>query len=232
MVGMTFLQIFLLANAFILGAVVTLAIQYGLAHRSNKKTATRQVAQANPVPAAVRERIAKQAEANFQGIVNRSSLQLQRDLGSTGAQLNKLLEKFGSDVLDDEMRLFRTNVADIRAHTQESLAEAQDQIGTQQTAILKSLSQRQADLDARLSAKQAELEAELDQSLAAEKAALTQRLHDNLNDAVLAFLLETLGHEVDLGAQADYLIATLEANKADLLQSAGATGPKKVEVKS
>jgi hypothetical protein len=130
------------------------------------------------------------------------------------------------------MRLFRDNVTEIRSHTQESLAAAQEQIGSQQTAILTSLSQRQADLEARLSAKQAELEAELETSMAAEKEAVYQRMYTKLNDAVLAFLLETLGHDVDLGAQADYLVATLDANKAELLQSAGVSAPKKVEVKS
>lgn len=230
---MSFLEIFLVANAFVIGVVVTLAVQYGLAHRRSTKAPAKASQQNTPVPAAVRERITKQAEENFQGIVNRSSLQLQHDLGATGTQLNKLLEKFGSEVLDDEMRLFRANVADIRANTQSSLSGAQDQIAVQQKAILESLATRQADLDAKLSGRQAELEAELEQSFAAQKDALTSRLNDKMNDAVLAFLLETLGHEVDLGAQADYLIATLEANKAELLETAvGPTTPASPGAKS
>lgn len=223
---MSFLQIFLFANAFLLGVVITLAVEYGLAHRKSKKPAARTANQNTPVPAAVRERIAKQAEENFQGIVNRSSLQLQHDLGVTGSQLGKLLEKFGSEVLDDEMRLFRENVAEIRGATQGSLASAQDQISEQQNAILKSLADRQADIDAKLAVRQTELEAQLEQSFAAEKDAVVQRMNETMNDAVMAFLLETLGHEVDLGAQADYLVATLEANKADLIASASSTSQK------
>jgi hypothetical protein len=222
---MNFLDIFLIANAFLLGVVITLAIQYFLAHKHSQKTATRSTSSA-PIPPAVRERMVKQAEQNFQGIVNRSALQLQHDLGTTGTQLNKLLEKFGSEVLDDEMRLFRANVADIRASTQGALSGAQDQISEQQTAILKSLATRQAELDDRLAKRQSELEAELEQSFAAQKDALAKQMNDKLNDAVVAFLLETLGHDVDLGAQADYLVATLEANKADLLASTtGAPAP-------
>lgn len=230
---MSFLEIFLAVNAFALGVVITLAVQYGLAHRrSQKQQPSGRNNQNVPVPAAVRERIAKQAEENFQGIVNRSALQLQHDLGATGTQLNKLLEKFGSEVLDDEMRLFRTNVADIRASTQGSLSGAQDEIATQQAAILKSLATRQADLDARMSQRQAELETELEQSFASQKEALTSQLNAKLNDAVLAFLLETLGHQVDLGAQADYLVATLEANKAELIESATGKPASKPEAKS
>ena len=151
---MSFLQLFLAANAFLLGIVITLAVQYGVAHRRSQKQSSNKAPQATPVPPAVRERIAKQAEENFKGIVNRSALQLQHDLGATGTQLNKLLEKFGSEVLDDEMRLFRSNVADIRASTQGSLSGAQDAIATQQAAILNSLATRQADLDARMTQRQ------------------------------------------------------------------------------
>lgn len=214
---MSTLQIFLVINAFLVGAAVTLAVQYWFAHRQGQAKPAR-VARDTPLPAAVRERLVKHAEENFQGIVNRSALQLQRDLGTTGSQLNKLLEKFGSEVLDDEMKLFRANVADIRASTQAALSGAQDDISKQQTAILQSLAARQADLEAKLSARQAEMESQMDASLAEEKARISEQLHQNLNDAVLAFLLETLGHEVDLGAQADYLIAMLDANKEALVK--------------
>jgi DNA anti-recombination protein RmuC len=214
---MTLAQIFLLVNAFILGAVVVLAIQYGLAHQRSKKAPAKSSSDA-PVPTAVRERIAKQAEVNFQGIVNRSALQLQHDLAGTGTQLNKLLEKFGSEVLDDEMKLFRQNVADIRATTQGSLSGAQDEITRQQTAILASLAKRQSELDAKLSQRQTELEAELETSFKEQKEQLTKQLNDKLTDSVTAFLLETLGHDVDLGAQADYLVSVLEANKQQLIK--------------
>ena len=79
-------------------------------------------------------------------------------------------------------------------------------------------------MEAKLSAKQTELEAQLEQSIQAEREALSAKMNEKLNDAVMAFLLETLGHEVDLGAQTDYLLKTLEANKAELVGSA--TGAK------
>lgn len=227
MVGMGLLELFLVTNAFLIGIVLTLAVQSGRAHQNAKKTVAKP-APNTPIPSAVRERLIKQAESNFQGIVNRSALQLQNDLGSTGTQLNKLLEKFGSEVLDDEMRMFRQNVAEIRANTQGALAGAQNQIAEQEKTILEALAKRQADMDARLSQRQVELEAELDKNFEAQQAAVTNKLNEKMNDAVLAFLLETLGHEVDLGAQADYLVATLEANKAALLESAvGSPGAKR-----
>lgn len=212
---MTFLDIFLLVNAFLIGVVIALAVQYGLAHRRAEKNLK---ADTNPVPKAVREKIAKQAEENFQGIVNRSALQLQSDLGTTGSHLNKLLEKFGAEVLDDEMKLFRDNVAQIRASTEGTLASAEEAITKQQSAILQSLATRQAELDKRMVEKQTQLETELQTSFAAQKEQLSTELNDKLSDAVNAFLLETLGHEVDLGAQSDYLVGVLEANKEQLVK--------------
>lgn len=223
---MTFLEIFLLANAFILGGVVTLAIQYGVAHKKGKKTGPASD-KVSPVPAAVRERIAKQAEENFQGIVNRSALQLQHDLGKTGETLGKQLDKFGSEVLEDEMKLFRANVSDLRTATQAALSGAQSEITAKQSELLASMAKREVEIAEAVEARRAELEAELEAAIAAEKEAVTERLNTKLNDAVIAFVLESLGHEVDLGAQADYLVATLDANKAELIESMIGASAKK-----
>ena len=210
---MDLIQLFLLVNGLLVGVALTLALQHFVAHRSAKfepKTGTQ------TVPTAVRERITKQAEQNFQGIVNRSALQLQRDLSSTTTELNKLLEKFGSEVLDEEIKLFREDVSAIRASTQSTLSGAQDEITTQQAALLKSLASRQKELDDIMVVKQKELEANLESSYSEQQSRLVEQLDTKLDDAMMAFLLETLGHDVDLGAQTDYLIRTLNDNKDDL----------------
>lgn len=51
-----------------------------------------------------------------------------------------------------------------------------------------------------------------------QKQQLLQQFEDKLADAVAAFLLETLGHNVDLGAQSEYLTRTLQAHKDELLK--------------
>ena len=49
----------------------------------------------------------------------------------------------------------------------------------------------------------------------AEKQRLLQQIDTKLADAVASFLMETLQHNVDLGAQSAYLTAMLEEHKTD-----------------
>ena len=51
-----------------------------------------------------------------------------------------------------------------------------------------------------------------------EKQQLIDQFETKLADAVVAFLTETLGHNVDLGAQSEYLTKTLESRKDELIK--------------
>ena len=86
------------------------------------------------------------------------------------------------------------------------------------------LAQHQAELDAELvtlqtqhAQKQAALEAKLEQDIAAQRERAAKQIETKIGDTIAAFLTETLGHNVDLGAQTPYLIATLEEHKQDLM---------------
>lgn len=69
-----------------------------------------------------------------------------------------------------------------------------------------------------------ELKKKLDVEMADQQQELSQQLDQKLADAVVAFLDETLQHNVDLGAQSSYLTEMLEEHKADLIR--GVTGEK------
>ena len=51
--------------------------------------------------------------------------------------------------------------------------------------------------------------------LEAQKAQLIAQIDTKLADSVVAFLVETLQHDVDLGAQTQYLTKMLDEHKAD-----------------
>ena len=218
---MTILQIFLMINTLILGVAATLAVQYALAHRRGVR-APKQQNPNSPLTPEMRKRLTKQAEENFQGITNRASLQLQHDLGITGEHLKKKLDSFGTTILDEEVALFRKNVADMRSATQGILANAQTEVSNQQAALLLSISERDKALDEAFERKRTELEAGLVAAYDDKETRIERELDSKLNDAVVAFLSDTLGTNVDLGAQTEYLLDTLEQNKATLLGKASA----------
>ena len=63
-----------------------------------------------------------------------------------------------------------------------------------------------------------ELKQQLSKEVAAEKQQLIQQFETRLADAVTSFLVETLGHNIDLGAQTSYLSAMLDEHKDELVK--------------
>lgn len=196
----TILQVFLLVDVFFIGVLAVIAVQHATAHfRPHKQLNTPGLAAAparDYVSPMMRERLAKESEAKFQDALNHSAAQLQTSLGSTASQLDQLLKQLGAEIVGNELERYRAELTQLRK-------QAQTDMGSIKTEV---------------EAHKAELETQLQQELAAEKQRLVQQLDTKLADAVGSFLLETLQHNIDLGAQETYLKSMLEEHKADFIQ--------------
>lgn len=209
----TTLQIFLLIDVFVMGAIAAISIRHAFAFFHGRKEEKEPVAEpvkapaAQPtakLPPAVREKIVAAAQANFQTILNRSADELQTDLKHTTAQLDKQLQKLGVEIIATEMKRYRADIDKLRL-------EVTGEIGGAQSEITK----HQTELKAKLDARQVELEAKMNADIAAQQEQFIKNIDTKLADAVASFLMDTLQHNVDLGAQNSYLIATLEEHKND-----------------
>jgi Skp family chaperone for outer membrane proteins len=191
---MDFLQIFLFVNVFIVGAVIALAVQHAYAHFKphtvEKPHPANDTAKLSP---AMREHLIDQAKTNFQAVLNRSATDFGHELQATSAELNKTLEKLGTEIINDEMKRYHANLDQLRSAAETTISSAQNDI-----------SQHQTDLKAKLA-----------EEIAAEKEQLIKQIDTKLADAVMSFLMETLQHNVDLGAQSAYLTALLEEHKSE-----------------
>ncbi len=208
----TFLQTFLLVNVFLIGAIFATAIRHAYAHfkpqpHEEVEKPHRPVAQVVHLPPEVKEHLLQTAQTNFQSVLNHSAAELEHDLKSIVTQLNGRLEKLGSEIVGDEMRRYRMDLDQLRSQTEANISGAQTEIN-----------QHQTDLKSKIDQRRVELEAKLIEEIAAEKQALIQQLDTKLADAVASFLTETLGHNVDLGAQNAYLMAMLEEHKIELVK--------------
>lgn len=202
--GGTLLQIFLLVNVFLIGALTAYAIQHAYAHfRPHKPDDNKP--QTPTLSAAAKERILKKAETNFQMILDHAAGELQYDLKATSDQLSSRLSRVGVDIVETEMKRYKADLEALREQTDESISGAQNE-------VIK----HQADLDARMATYEKELRDKLAIEIAAEKKQLLDQMDVRLADAVASFLIETLQHNVDLGAQAPYLTSKLEEHKAEL----------------
>jgi ElaB/YqjD/DUF883 family membrane-anchored ribosome-binding protein len=204
-----FLQIFLIINVFIMGILAAIAVRHAYAHfrpaptEPDKPHPSRPTYQAVHLPPQVKERLLKAAQSNFQAVLDHTATELQRDLKSTSNQLNRQLEKIGTEIVNNETKRYHDMLEELRLQAETALRSSQAEIGGHQ----------------------AEIKAKLDADMAAEQQRLIQQIDTKLGDAMASFLLETLQHNVDLGAQSAYLTATLEQHKADFTREVGHETP-------
>lgn len=217
-----FLQIFLVVNIFLIGALTAIAIQHAYAHfRPRPLDAEKphpRPAQNAHLPFEVRRRLLMTAETRFQSVLDRSADELQHDLKTTAAQINTQLGRLGSDIVRDEMKRYHEGLDQLRAQTEAIIGSAQAEIASHQADLVAKLNDRQAEQELSLSARRIELEVKMTDEIASEKQQLASLVDAKLGDAVASFLVETLQHNVDLGAQSTYLTAMLEEHKSELVK--------------
>lgn len=152
-----------------------------------------------PTPQLAEETIAKleaQTQAAFEASVSRASEHFNQDLDTTSQKLNELIVRLTTSVVEEELSEYRKGLASARGSALQSLANMQKTVEEQQTLL-------QADMQAAVQNRQAEL---------------LQRLEQKLGVVATNYIVEALGQGVDLGAQREYLLASLERNKEALKQ--------------
>lgn len=115
--------------------------------------------------------------------------------------LNNSVDQVAADIND---RL----ATDLRAEFEKyqvSLSALRDQ-------TIDQFSKIQQDLDHR----RLELIEHVDRQVALEQEKRLIRFNERMNDVVTSYIAESLGNQVDLGAQTDYILQTLEANKEQI----------------
>lgn len=174
------MQVFILVNAVVLGVVVTLAVQHGLAHRANKKRPT-PVPQPQQAPEVVKfdpdtkRKILKDAEENFRAVLSKSVTSLENDLLNTTAKLHDQLERVGQDTESQEAEQYRQSVSDLQNKVKNILEVAQSAITEHQNDLTEKLNARQSELENDLIDKITELEQELVSRQAQLQAELNER---------------------------------------------------------
>lgn len=204
------LQIFLAVNIFIIGIILTLAIQHGYAHfRPQPKVSSKKLPnQSMHLPNSIREHLLEQSQSKFQAVLDRSSRELEHDLGIVTERIDKQIEKFSTAIVNDETKRYRDSLDKLRKQTESAMLNAEVEIA-----------KHQVEIEGKLALRQKELEAKLNEEIEAEKNRRIAQINNSLSDAVSSFLIETLGHNVDLGAQNEYLMKLLDENKAELIKS-------------
>lgn len=211
MSGSVLFQLFIMVNVFFIGVLTSIAIRHVLAHFRQQEHEIEAAHHKNPaahLPIATKERLLHTAEANFQAIIDRSTKELERNLGNINLQASKRVEKLTQQIIDKETEHYQTTLNKLQT-------EAVNKGNTVQSEIDK----YQVELKAKLTARQIELENQLTARMNERETQAARDLDTKLADGIAAFLTETMQHNIDIGAQSDYLIATLNEHKSELIAS-------------
>lgn len=119
---------------------------------------------------------------------------LNQDLAGTSLKINHDLEQMSDAIIREQLAELEKSLSDLRQASLNGLQSIQQVIEQRRTELENAMA------------------AEIDE----EKKKILGRVDTQLADIVSAFLIESLGNNVDLGAQSHYLFTVLEQNKADL----------------
>jgi hypothetical protein len=206
MVGPMVLQLFLFLNVFVIGILVALGVQHARAHFHPEHSAEkpRQSTEVR-LPAAERERLIHEAEAHFQLVLSRNAKEFTEQLTKTSAELNETFKKSALKTIDQEVAGYQATLEQMKQVAAGAVERAQTAFGGNEAKLAEELATRRAELDQKLTA-----------AVEDRRQALVAQIDTKLSDAVISFLFETLGHDVDLGAQVPYIVAQLDAHKDEL----------------
>ncbi len=141
-----------------------------------------------------RERLIKQAAAEFEAVVQDGTKQFRADLAATSNLLSEQVKRMTTTIITEELENYRHSLEELRKQALEVMAGVQAAVEEQRKALASGL----------------------ETEMKAERERLSLQLDTKLADIVSSYVLEVLGNKVDMGAQGAYLFETLEAHKEEL----------------
>lgn len=206
---LSLLQIFLIIDALLIGIFIPIALKHAYEHFKKPKEQINKHPSSIPQPIRLspeaREKLVQRTQANLQAIIDRAAAEFEHNLTTISNNLSKDFEKLASEIIANETKRYQLTIANLIKQVEENSKNANTEFTNNQTSIGVELKNTEEKLEAQLQAKIKE-----------KQEKLIQDIDTKLADAVASFLTDTLQHNVDLGAQNDYLLATLEEHKDDL----------------
>lgn len=142
-----------------------------------------------------REELRNRGRLHFEKIIGENAMFLQQDLQLTTSQLNDYMKSEITRTLQEEFAKYEQSIMDAKQLALESINKTREAIEQQREILGK----------------------QLQDQVEAEKARLIERFEKNMADIVNHYVLDSIGNQIDLTDQLEYIIGDLEANKKAIL---------------
>lgn len=180
--------------------ILALAIALGVAwleHGHAKHAAAAPAAAPAPkveLDAAAAAALKQELETAYRRQIQELTGTFAQDLTATSKKLSEQVERLTTEVISTELEQYQATMNQVRG------------IADQAAAQIKTAMDQQ----------QAGLQQAVEQAVANERDRRLALIDTRLSQIISSYLVESLGSGVDLGAQADYIVQSLEAHKEDI----------------
>ena len=134
---MSALQLFLTINVFILGAAIALAVEHLWLHfhPHGFNAEPQDPSGSIHLPMAVKERLLRVAETDYQNVLDRSVTGFKHDLRETTVKINDKLAQLSGDILGEEMDRYKKTLDTLRQQAEKTRGQVQTDVERQRAEL-------------------------------------------------------------------------------------------------
>ena len=182
--------------AAVILALVTVVIVQNLQLRRAAEAQTADQAAARPVRIAqpTAEDLEAKLKAAYEAKIGEATQTFGTDLQATSTRLSEQVSRLTTQVIEGELEAYQKTLEEVRHVATVAMEQIHQAVEHQRV----------------------ELRLGMEAELAAEKQHLADKFDAKLGDVVSSYISESLGSGVDLGAQMQFILTSLEAHKEEI----------------
>lgn len=135
-----------------------------------------------------------QAREQLKKSAEEAARKLQESVAENTDDIAGRLKETADEALQAELEKYRINLEELHTSSINQFSEVQKEVDNKRVELLK----------------------ELDADIAKERERRMDKFNERINDVVANYLAESLGNQVDLGAQGRYILRSLQEHKDEI----------------
>ena len=132
--------------------------------------------------------------AAYEAKITEATQTFGTDLKATSVRLTEQVSRLTTTVIEEELEAYQATLEQVRKVATEAMEQIHQTVEQQRT----------------------ELRQGMETDLAEEKKHLSEKFDAKMGDVISSYIAESLGSGVDLGAQMQFILTSLEAHKAEI----------------
>lgn len=193
------------ASVIVIGLSVLVVVLTGLVVLQSSQLRKQRGKQ--PAPATPPQRVAQavlpeptvaelqnKLSATYQQAIDKSAETFSADLRGTSAKLSEQVTRLTTKVIEEELEAYQKTLEEVRQVATGAMNQIREAVEHQRI----------------------ELRQGMEQELATERQHLADKFDAKMGDVIASYISESLGSGVDLGAQMQFILTSLESHKSDI----------------